>query len=161
MSSNEPMDPEDIRLVYSAVASRRLQWDSLLWQVPVLSLTAQAFLYATVFGPDSSTFGRLASAALSIVITLMSITLMARHRQAEITDARWLESVELRWPGEYRQHGRPWRARRNEEAVDAGWLDKVVPTWPAYKVWTVGLGCFGLISVAAIIAALVQPSLFS
>jgi hypothetical protein len=30
--------------VYQAVAARRLQWDNLVWQVPVLSLTAQAFL---------------------------------------------------------------------------------------------------------------------
>lgn len=39
---------------YAALAERRLQWDSLLWQVPVLSLTAQAFLFTIALSPGGT-----------------------------------------------------------------------------------------------------------
>ncbi|MER6612681.1 hypothetical protein [Streptomyces xantholiticus] len=40
----------DDTVVYQAVAARRMQWDALLWQVPALSLTAQAFLFTITLG---------------------------------------------------------------------------------------------------------------
>lgn len=39
--SSGTLGPE---LVFQAVAQRRLQHDMLMWQVPALGLTAQAFL---------------------------------------------------------------------------------------------------------------------
>ncbi|MEO8709796.1 MAG: hypothetical protein ABI400_12170, partial [Lacisediminihabitans sp.] len=45
--------------VYSAVVARRLQWDNLLWQVPAVSFTAQAFLLNVSLAPNSSIFARL------------------------------------------------------------------------------------------------------
>lgn len=37
---------------------------------------------------------RIIAAVLSLVITTLSITLTARHRQAELSDAEWLENYE-------------------------------------------------------------------
>ncbi len=76
--------------LYEVVAARRLQWDALLWQVPALSLTAQAFLLTIVLGPNSSRFARIVSAVLSLAAALMSMQLMASDRRAEVTDAHWL-----------------------------------------------------------------------
>jgi hypothetical protein len=39
---------------YQAVATRRMQWDALLWQVPSLSLAAQAFLLTISVDGDTS-----------------------------------------------------------------------------------------------------------
>jgi hypothetical protein len=36
-----------------------MQWDALLWQVPSLSLPAQAFLLTIALGPDASRTSRL------------------------------------------------------------------------------------------------------
>ena len=41
---------------YGALATRRLQWDNLLWQVPILGLTAQAFLFTIALDPGSTRF---------------------------------------------------------------------------------------------------------
>ena len=80
--------------MYQAVAARRLQWDNLLWQVPVLSLTAQAFLFTTALNADAAGWGRIVASLLSLIISVLSILLMARHRQGELTDAHWLERFE-------------------------------------------------------------------
>src|ERR1700723_2339113 len=79
---------------YSVIATRRAQWDSLVWQVPTLSLTAQAFLFTIALTQGNDAWARLISSMLSLNITVISILLMARQRQAEIHDAAWLEQVE-------------------------------------------------------------------
>jgi hypothetical protein len=48
--------PDLSRETYAIVAARRAQFDQLVWQVPVLTLTAQAFLFRS---PCHLTQGRL------------------------------------------------------------------------------------------------------
>jgi hypothetical protein len=43
LNMSSPQNPMPRPDFYTAVAARRLQWDNQVWQVPVLSLTAQAF----------------------------------------------------------------------------------------------------------------------
>jgi hypothetical protein len=50
---------------YAAVATRRAQWDSLVWQVPTLSLTAQAFLLTIALSQGNDAWARIISALLS------------------------------------------------------------------------------------------------
>jgi hypothetical protein len=52
-------------IVYQAVVARRLQWDNLVWQVPLLSLTAQAFLFTIALGSGTTMVARCISAGLS------------------------------------------------------------------------------------------------
>ena len=84
--------PDDA--LYQVVAARRLGHDTLLWQVPVMSLTAQAFLLTIALGASSSVAARVVSSLLSLVSLLASMQLMARHRPMELMDARWLEACE-------------------------------------------------------------------
>lgn len=143
--------------IYQSVVARRLQWDNLLWQVPILSLTAQAFLFTIALGADTSRVSRTVAAVLSIVVTVLCVTLMARHRQAELADAHWLEEFEKSYPPELRIHGTPFVQRR--EAVRIKLLDKlVVPLWPGYRTWTWGLIIFGLGSVVVVIMTWMDPS---
>lgn len=108
------MDDASSRL-YALVAARRSQWDLLLWQVPVLSFTAQAFLFNISLGGTSSRTARIVASLLSALMAYLSIALMARHRQEEIADARWLEKHEPDvYPDCERVHGKAWRMRRDE-----------------------------------------------
>jgi hypothetical protein len=151
-----------IDLMYAAVTARRLQWDNLIWQVPLLSLTAQAFLFTIALGGESRQASRIVACLLSLIVTFLCITLMARHRQAEIYDARWLERFEeSHWPDVTAVHGRPFRAGRSAAKVDGGWTDRIVPILPGYKTWVTGLLLFGLASAAALITAIVAPNVLA
>jgi hypothetical protein len=134
------MSNDDVR--YQVVAARRAQWDNLLWQVPILSLTAQAFLFTISLGPDTTKGARIVSALLSVLMSFLSITLMARHRQAELTDAHWLEEFETRYfQGQETVHGADWQVRRDQIDMGQGFFGRI-PLLPGYKTWIVGMLLF-------------------
>lgn len=146
--------------LYQAVVSRRLQFDNLVWQVPLLSLTAQAFLFTIALSGDSSRTARAISAGLWLVVTFLSITLMARHRQAEISDAHWLrddEELVLDVDEDWRTHGEVWRNKRDVQGLDAGWIGRAVPLLPGFKTWVVGLALFGVAALVVLVLAVVAP----
>lgn len=159
MLTSGDISDEDRRQVYAVVAARRLQWDNLVWQVPILSLTAQAFLFTIALAADSSRTARVIAGALAMIITVLCVTLMARHRQAELTDAHWLEAYESHLPERYQQHGQSWRARRDSESIDAGMIERLIPRWPGFRVWVIGLALFGLTGVVAVTTAIFWPTL--
>ncbi len=146
--------------MYAAVASRRLQFDHLVWQVPLLSLTAQAFLFTIALSGDNSPTARTISAGLSLVVTLLSITLMARHRQAELVDAHWLRDYEacvLKVEPRWQSHVKHWQARRDQQGLNAGWLGSLVPLLPGFMTWVIGLALFGVAGLAVLVLTLVAP----
>jgi hypothetical protein len=155
-AARKPATVNGDEIVYQAVVARRLQWDNLVWQVPLLSLTAQAFLFTIALGNGTETVARCIAAGLSLIITFLSITLMARHRQAELTDAHWLEAYDSHHFGHLSDpahpvdpvHGREFRRRRDAQTVDAGRLDKIIPMLPGFKTWIVGLAAFGVVAIA-------------
>ena len=71
-----------------------LQWDSLLWQVPALSLAGQAFLFSVSLSPDTSSPARRIAAGLSVVVAVLTSQLMVRQRMVELADSEWLEKLE-------------------------------------------------------------------
>jgi hypothetical protein len=117
--------------LYQAIVARRLQWDNLLWQVPVLSLTAQAFLLTIALGHDNSNWARLLAGGLSFLAGLVSMVLMAGHRHAELTDAAWLARYEADHFLGSVFHGADVqdRSRCHADAAQrrAGWSTIVVP----------------------------------
>lgn len=142
--------------VYAAVAARRTQFDDLVWQVPVVSLTAQAFLFTISLASDTSQFARTVSCCLSIVVTFLTLHLFTRHRQAEITDAHWLEAIEAGTaiPG---AHGQALRRARALESGDA-WIFSRLSRLPGYRTWSVGLSIFGVAAALILIVTWVAPS---
>ncbi len=86
---------EALRLAYQMSLQRLIEADAKLWQVPGLSLTAQAFLLTIALGSQSYTDGeRLASAALGLAVALASMHLMARHRYHSRCDVVLLRQIE-------------------------------------------------------------------
>ena len=142
--------PSDLPL-YQAVAARRMQWDALLWQVPSLSLAAQAFLLTIAFGPDTSRTSRLLASGLAVVAAMLSLHLLIRHRQAEVTDAHWLATYEQQHFGAT-AHGPKWRERRNATVIPGplGALARI----PAFFLWQAALLLFGLVALTAFVLAI-------
>lgn len=166
MSPKKPDKPEiSDEAIYAAVAARRAGFDNMLWQVPIISFTAQAFLLTIALGPNTQPTARYISAGLAILVTLLSMILMARHRQADIADSAWLENLEQE-RGRDRKlqmhaHGQPWRRRRNATDLTRftytplNWMK----TWGAFFIWEMGLLIFGLAAASIIVLTLVAPEL--
>lgn len=78
---------------YGMIAKTRDNFNTLLWQIPALSLSAQAFLFQIILG-DASSRSKQIAAVLSISAALASCQLMAKHRFGEISYTRLLDDVE-------------------------------------------------------------------
>jgi hypothetical protein len=114
---------------YAIVANRRQQWDTLLWQMPTMSLTGVAFLFTIALGPSTSVVGRVISSLLALVIALVCLHSLSGHRISEITDATWLHEHEHERGGAH-LHGLSWRERRQrvveEQRRSASLTDRLV-----------------------------------
>lgn len=142
------------------MAARRMQWDNLVWQVPVLSLTAQAFLLTIALSADSSLLARIVSCLLSMTAAVLAVQLMTKHRQAEISDAHWLQDYEQQYFPDHVVHGPTWRTRRDEQDPEAG-IFSGFKKWPGFKTWAWGLTLFGVAAVFVLLAAVADPGLLS
>lgn len=139
------------------MANRRLHYERLLWQVPSLSLTAQAFLFNIALNQNNSAAGRIGGASLALVLALLSLGLMASHRRALLTDTEWLERFEqqeLR-AGEWAAHGAAFSGVPPAASdLDAGWVGKLSLN-RIFRAWIAGIGVFAIFAVLVIIKTLV------
>ena len=128
---------------YDVLASRRLATDGMLWQTPVLSLTAQAFLFTIALGPGSTAGARVIAACLALVASLASIQLMAKHRYHEVKDSAVLREYEdaKESNGFQAIHGRP------SEDPNAAWYHRI----SSYHLWLGMLAVFAGAAVVVII----------
>lgn len=140
------------------MSTRQLHYHNLLWQVPVLSMTAQAFLFSVILDSSSSMTARLISASLSLVTAGASMQLMARHRQADVSDSHWLAHFEREnLSEEHWIHGPPWKRQR--DAFSAGGPLARFPY--SFVIWMTALGAFALGAILVIVLSLTGPSLLS
>jgi len=116
---------------YQVVAARRGGFDALLWQTPVLSLTAQAFLFTIALGHDTGRGAQIISALLALVSALASMQLLAKHRYFEVTCSKWLEAYE-------RSHQFATVHERMPTGNEAFWLVRL----PSYRIWQATLVAF-------------------
>lgn len=135
--------------MYQVVAARHVGIDQMVWQVPGIALTAQAFLMAIGLGPGAGQLARLSSGLLSVVIAFMSVELLMRHRLSAIADAVWLEMFE-------RDQG--WDVLHkplNDRCAQLGVPMPRLARARAYSVWIVGLSVFGLVGLGIAVNALI------
>ncbi len=109
--SNVPADKLDF--TWRAVNTRRLQWDNLLWQIPLLSITGEAFLFSIILGSTTPYFSRNLSSVLAMIISAASLQLFARQRASEMHDAHLIEAIEKRMLG-YSIHGERFVTSKEE-----------------------------------------------
>lgn len=139
---------------YEIVVARRQAYDALLWQTPVLSLTALAFLLTIALAPETTLWGRRFASTLALVAAVASVQLMWKHRFMEVRDSRLLKAFEeaRRGDGFLRIHGRPER--------QWGWRSLqtvIIQVVPSFWLWFVLLLAFA----AAPIFVLIYPEWFA
>ncbi|WP_130012151.1 hypothetical protein [Serinicoccus sediminis] len=119
---------------------RLYEQDAKMWQTPTMAFTAQAFLLTIGLGSTMHTpLERAVAATLSLVIALLSIQLMAKHRYHSALDKRAAQEFE---------HDPalgllPLVVREAHEDVPT----TVLTRHSAYLVWQSGLALFGLVSL--------------
>lgn len=124
---------EPTETLYEIVAARRLGYDSMMWQTPVLSLTAQAFLLTIALG-EGGKWARCMSGFLALLAALSSLQLMVKHRAYEEADSRWLKAYEDRWFNCKPVHG------SGRAFFQPNWVARL----SSYRVWRWTLAVFGL-----------------
>ncbi|GAB6903639.1 hypothetical protein JCM9957A_67310 [Kineosporia succinea] len=80
-------------LTYQSISDRYISHNELMWQTPVLAMTAMAFLLTIALG-QSASWMRALAAALSFVIAVISAQLMAKHSKSQISDSEDLLRIE-------------------------------------------------------------------
>jgi len=130
---------------YNVLAARRVATDSLLWQSPALSLTAQAFLFTITLDSGTVVGARLIAAFLALVVSLVSMQLMTKNRYFEKRDSKMLEEYEKAKQDDGFQsiHERP-------DYSEAAWYEKI----KSYRLWLFMLAIFGTAAVVVIVGLL-------
>jgi hypothetical protein len=146
--------------MYQAVANRRLAFDTMMWQVPALCLTAQAFLLTVSLAEGSSRLARFLSATLACVVAGMCLQLMVKYRYLEIIDSRIAEGLEQelgKASGSLPEihSDPPHRAR----AVNM--LPTRVNRLSSYRVWLTGLAAFAAVDILIAVIAIIFPRALS
>jgi hypothetical protein len=92
------LQPGDMVALLNVYTTQFGSYTTLLWQVPALGLTAQAFLMTIVLGGGSpvSHAARYTASALSIVVALASTWLMHNQRARAINHAELAKRVSYR-----------------------------------------------------------------
>jgi len=151
------LDPTVKISVYQTIASRRLGYDTSMWQVPVLSFTAQAFLFTIALSASNYNLARLLAALLALIIALISMQLMSKHRYHERIDVKLLESLEKDMKLDklgYFPHGHP-KDRASFVRMTPQWFQRL----SSYQVWMLGLALFAIASASIIIITFTYPAL--
>jgi len=151
MSTPPVLSDEQAFVQYQAVATRRAGFDSMMWQAPGLGLAAQAFLMTIALDPDTAQLAKVTSGLLSMVVSFMSVQLLAKHRRHELADSIWLQEFE-------RRRGLPEiHAPAEERCRAAGMPSKGLVKLRSHRVWTAGLTAFGFVGLATAVVGMVRP----
>ncbi|MFG3034766.1 hypothetical protein ACGFZJ_40530 [Streptomyces sp. NPDC048253] len=101
--------------------------------------------------PDTGRLARVTSGVLSMVVSFLSVQLLAKHRHHELADSIWLQEFE-------KVRGLPEvHAPGAERCQAAGIQSKGLVKLRSHRVWTVGLTVFGVVGLGSAVAALVRP----
>ncbi len=146
--NNKEISPILVHLIaaqYISLESRRKSRDVLMWQVPVLSFTAQAFFLNIEIQSTTPVFGRLTAAFISIIIGFLAIQLMSKHRHLEEIDSNLLEELEKKY-GLLPHHCKlsqmieslPPENKKKQQVNKNSFL-QIFINLSSYKLWSIGL----------------------
>ncbi|MCF4121847.1 NUDIX hydrolase family protein [Antribacter sp. KLBMP9083] len=137
--------------VYSAVNDRHVSSNGLMWQTPVLAMTAMAFLLTIALGGGAE-WRRALAAALSAVVAVASVQLMARHSSLELRDAELLWEME-RVHGMRPVHAPPSSRRALGARRGGGGPVNLLASFRSRNVWMAAMASFAVVSVVVAVLA--------
>ena len=150
---------------YAVVANRRQQWDILLWQMPTMALTGEAFLLTIALAGSTSQAGRIVASALAMIVALAALHSLSAHRLSELADAAWLSEHE-RAHGASEIHGLTWRDRRiaivRDKLHSKSFTDRLVARTYHFRsivVWFWTMVLIALTACAVLVLAIADPAL--
>jgi hypothetical protein len=138
------LSPDAQAALLGVYASQFGSYTTLLWQVPALSLTAQAFLFTVALAKDAAPAARVVTGILSVVTSLMSIYLMLSHR----IHAERQGQVAMDLAVQLGARQDPERDHSGAAGVWAG------VNRGSFALWILGLGLFGMVGLGAAILGL-------
>ena len=154
---NQPIDLKTMKgPQYEIVATNRQIQDQMLWETPVLSLTALSFLFTIALGSGNSTASRLISASLAAITSFASLQLLIKHRALELHSMLIAHGYEK--TNDFAEiHQRPHldEAYQRLTGIEV-WLARR----PSYYVWLTCLSCFFAASLLVIVIAIFCPGWF-
>jgi hypothetical protein len=149
---------------YAIVANRRLQWDTLLWQMPMMALTGEAFLLTIALYASTRQWGRILSAFLAFVVAASTLHSLGAHRLNELTDSAWLHEHEIGHDAE-RIHGLAWRERRSamvaQQRRTGTFTDRVIARTAIVRsitLWFWTMALIALVSLGILAIAVFSPT---
>jgi hypothetical protein len=173
-----PIEPADLRggppwaidhrydqLTYEMLTSRFLAHDELLWQTPVLALTAQSFLMTISLSRDVDDWAGATAAALGSVLILMSMHLLGRHRFLALIEKHKLRQLEEilhieplsthSWAWKYEPSPALGKAFGHKDYGLKSPKYHRVFSVPSYRIWQVGLSLFAIANAAICVVRLI------
>ncbi len=150
---------QESAMVWQAIAARRVAYDTMMWQTPALGLTAQAFLLTLALGGQTSPLARAGAALVSLVLAMMCLQLMAKHRFHERIDASVLEGIERRLGFDAAVGVQPHTPKRMLSDLTPSPLQRVAGIgFSSFRLWMAGQAVFLLIAVATFVIVVVGGS---
>ena len=169
----EKISKENLRELYPIISARRLQWDNLLWQVPLISITGESFLLTIILSGATSPGARILSSVLGMILAYASITTLSRHRISEVHDANVVEAIERKLFG-MAFHGANFSKNRksllnkmtatNKVEGKSGFWDallRITNRGRAYPIWMFVFISFFIVSAVCIILTIADPGFFA
>jgi hypothetical protein len=152
---------------YEMLLQREMEQDAMLWETPTIALTAQAFLLTIALNKDSTAAAVYVSAALGVLVAVLSMQLMAKHRFLNELDRAQLHKLED-------DLGIPHLSRRSYFYIDGEYVvppdlaapgrkapekEGILEKWRSYKVWWRGVGLFGVVNIGILATQVWWPAL--
>lgn len=137
---------------YQAVNNRRISYDSLLWQMPALSLTAQAFLFSVALAPGHSLSAQAIASALALFVSIAAIHALRRFRLGQHMDQLLLDRVEGQL-GTKEYFGVNPHASAADRAQHLGIPYRWPMSFPPTVLWMRVLGLFGAAALLLLVLA--------
>jgi hypothetical protein len=75
---------------YQIASTRRQNYDNMLWQTPIVSLTGLAFLFLIALSHDTSPFVRILASVLALLTSGVSARLWASIRMENVRSCAFL-----------------------------------------------------------------------
>ena len=172
MSDNDIAENAEPKLLaaYQVISDRRIAYDTMSWQTPALSFTAQAFLFTVALGPDVARVSRVLSAALALAVSVVSIQLLRKHQYMEFMDSLLLEQIEVKLgvASALELGGSPHagteKRRKGLKLVDKDGVSRdlgragVLESVDSPSLWIAALALFGVVALGIAVTALLIPS---
>jgi len=146
---------DDLNSFEQLAEQRRQTTSQMMWQVPALSIAAQAFLYTRAFDPSTSNAARVVVSLAALISALATLQLLLKHRYHEEMYSIALDKSRANRGVERLHTLFPDLANESDEDrfprwKNRFWLQRPVVRLSSVMVWAWTLWAFVLIDLFAI-----------